>query len=197
MNYLFKALATTALVVGASQAASAATVIVPISGAIGSTGTFTATLNLDVVNGQALSGTGTINLLSYVNAPVSLITTYTPGNNNTSASAPVGFRANNGTDYFGLDTAYPFSTNGLLFAVDTTTPTPGGSPLLALYSNGDGTFGAQFTGFVNGVEYYNQSGSFSVAAVPEPATWAMMLVGFGIMGAAMRYRRRNTAVSFA
>ncbi len=31
-------------------------------------------------------------------------------------------------------------------------------------------------------------------AVPEPATWAMMLVGFGMMGASMRYRRRNTVL---
>jgi hypothetical protein len=28
-------------------------------------------------------------------------------------------------------------------------------------------------------------------AVPEPASWAMMLGGFGIVGAAMRYRRRQ------
>ncbi|UAK23445.1 PEPxxWA-CTERM sorting domain-containing protein [Sphingomonas nostoxanthinifaciens] len=32
-------------------------------------------------------------------------------------------------------------------------------------------------------------------AVPEPASWAMMLAGFGIAGGAMR-RRRNLAVSF-
>ncbi len=31
-----------------------------------------------------------------------------------------------------------------------------------------------------------------VFAVPEPTTWAMMLVGFGMMGASMRYRRRST-----
>jgi hypothetical protein len=36
-----------------------------------------------------------------------------------------------------------------------------------------------------------------VAAVPEPATWAMMLVGFGMIGAAVRYRRRNTKVAYA
>lgn len=30
-------------------------------------------------------------------------------------------------------------------------------------------------------------------AVPEPATWAMMLVGFGATGVAMRRRRRNLA----
>jgi len=32
--------------------------------------------------------------------------------------------------------------------------------------------------------------------VPEPATWAMMLVGFAMVGAATRYRRRNTSVAF-
>ncbi|MBN8832151.1 MAG: PEP-CTERM sorting domain-containing protein [Sphingomonadales bacterium] len=32
-------------------------------------------------------------------------------------------------------------------------------------------------------------------AVPEPATWAMMIGGFGLAGAAMR--RRKTSVSFA
>ncbi len=31
-----------------------------------------------------------------------------------------------------------------------------------------------------------------VAAVPEPATWAMMFVGFGMVAGAARYRRRST-----
>jgi hypothetical protein len=35
------------------------------------------------------------------------------------------------------------------------------------------------------------------AAVPEPATWAMMLVGFGMIGASARYRRRNTRAAIA
>lgn len=34
-------------------------------------------------------------------------------------------------------------------------------------------------------------------AVPEPATWAMMLVGFGMIGAAARYRRRVPATATA
>ena len=34
-----------------------------------------------------------------------------------------------------------------------------------------------------------------VSPVPEPATWGMMLVGFGIVGGAMR-RRQRTSVSF-
>jgi len=45
----------------------------------------------------------------------------------------------------------------------------------------------------------NAVGTLNVmaAAVPEPATWAMMLVGFGMMGASMRYRRRSTKAALA
>ena len=32
----------------------------------------------------------------------------------------------------------------------------------------------------------------AVGAVPEPATWAMMLLGFGVVGFALRRRRRQT-----
>jgi hypothetical protein len=32
-------------------------------------------------------------------------------------------------------------------------------------------------------------------AVPEPATWAMMLVGFGVLGFALRRRRRAVAIA--
>ena len=43
--------------------------------------------------------------------------------------------------------------------------------------------------------------SYSMAtppAVPEPATWALMLLGFGVVGAAMRSsKRQTTAVRFA
>lgn len=32
-------------------------------------------------------------------------------------------------------------------------------------------------------------------AVPEPATWATMLIGFGLIGGALRYRRRSSRLS--
>jgi hypothetical protein len=35
------------------------------------------------------------------------------------------------------------------------------------------------------------------AAVPEPATWGMMILGFGMIGAASRSRKVKTTVSFA
>jgi len=42
-------------------------------------------------------------------------------------------------------------------------------------------------GFITG-----RSFSFSTGAVPEPATWLTMIVGFGLMGAAMRRRQKAT-----
>ncbi|MBB4618059.1 PEPxxWA-CTERM sorting domain-containing protein [Sphingomonas abaci] len=35
------------------------------------------------------------------------------------------------------------------------------------------------------------------AAVPEPSSWAMMLVGFAMLGAGARYRRRSATVAYA
>jgi hypothetical protein len=44
-----------------------------------------------------------------------------------------------------------------------------------------------------------QIGAFAaeLGAVPESSTWAMMIAGFGLVGASLRYRRRTTKVSFA
>jgi hypothetical protein len=42
------------------------------------------------------------------------------------------------------------------------------------------------------------SGNAQAASVPEPASWGMMLVGFGALGLSMRRRRKQTvAVAFA
>ena len=37
----------------------------------------------------------------------------------------------------------------------------------------------------------------TVSAVPEPATWAMMIMGFGLAGSAVRNSRRKAAAAFA
>ena len=37
----------------------------------------------------------------------------------------------------------------------------------------------------------------SVAAVPEPGTWTMMIIGFGLVGSSMRRRSKTRGVSFA
>lgn len=60
------------------------------------------------------------------------------------------------------------------------------STLLSFASQDAGAYGAALD-------------SVSISAVPEPATWAMMLLGLGFVGGAMRSRRRkqNVAVRYA
>ena len=48
-----------------------------------------------------------------------------------------------------------------------------------------GGYGAQGIALVN----------FSIAAVPEPATWALMLLGFGVVGTSIRRRRKVLATA--
>jgi hypothetical protein len=53
----------------------------------------------------------------------------------------------------------------------------------------------------SGVRFTSEQNSFEldnvVFAVPEASTWALMLLGFGMVGAATRYRRRKTSVAFS
>lgn len=171
----------------ASGAAEAST-IVNVSGSIQGN-VFSARLDLDVSGGQAQSGGGTFTGYGLSNVDLVLITVNTPGNENVFPNAPVGFRGNDGTDFFGADQAYPLSLNGLLFDVGTTTAAFGQFPLFNVYSNGNGTYGAGFTGNVNGTEYYAQfssaNDSVSLSAVPLPASAPMFgaalmaLAGFG------------------
>lgn len=81
--------------------------------------------------------------------------------------------------------------NSYLFAIgnDTSWKTysetftyVGASNVLNFYSQANGTdTDAAFT-------------NISITAVPEPATWAMMILGMGAMGAMLRNRRQDTLV---
>jgi len=44
-----------------------------------------------------------------------------------------------------------------------------------------------------GGNYYTLDGSLTVTSVPEPQTWALMLAGFGLSGAGLRWSRRRQA----
>ena len=86
-----------------------------------------------------------------------------------------------------------------------------GSDLIVNFGGaGGGPFGGSLD-FINGPSnlsfqpnfgsLYFENGAFGTyrgvaAAVPEPATWAMMLCGFGLVGAASRQRSR-TSVTYA
>ena len=71
---------------------------------------------------------------------------------------------------------------------------------LNVYESGYGCntmCGVELTGFAPtfSVAYRGSDGGPGTAPVPEPATWAMMLVGLGLAGAAMRRRNGSIAPS--
>lgn len=156
-----------------ASVASATTTVVP--GSVGST-VGTATVQVTDPNNLALLTT---------NVPVGDVTSYFDF---TVDGPEIG--------KFSLTT-----TNGTITLLDLTAE---GGPTVLSSVMGTGTFAALLTsGVLNAGNTYrfaysanltsagNVGGTatFSAAAVPEPATWALMLLGFVGIGTAMRRRR--------
>jgi hypothetical protein len=109
-----------------------------------------------------------------------------------SAVSDVSFTFNNygsgvGTFYTAYDAANAVVSTASIDAVNgfgLVNVAGAGIAKLVINNNTGGT-----SDWIYGV------GQLSYGAVPEPATWAMMIGGFALVGASMR--RRRTAVSFA
>jgi hypothetical protein len=167
-----------------SMSANASTLTEDFSGFLGSN-SVSGTIDLDVVGGQAVSGTGTFTGFGLTNVPIVLITSSTP--DNETSPGPVGYRANDGTDLGGADTTVPIDSSGLLFDVDTSTAAFDQYPLLGLSSAaGDSVF----TGNVSGTEYYYETGTLNFAATPLPATFYIFAAGLFVVGY-FGYRRND------
>lgn len=75
-----------------------------------------------------------------------------------------------------------------MFSVSQTHLVTGGT---GLFAGASGSFDSAGTlSFLSGRPTVSQdfAGTLTIAAVPEPATWLMMILGFGLLGAAMRQR---------
>jgi hypothetical protein len=84
-----------------------------------------------------------------------------------------------------------------LFSVAQTHIVTGGS---GFFAGATGSFDSSGTlSFLTGAPVVSQTfaGVLNVAAVPEPATWAMMIGGFALVGGAMRTRRRKDKAAVA
>ncbi len=102
----------------------------------------------------------------------------------------------------------PFSNSGGAFSFDyddysgftetsyqVTAYFAGGSLVSQVFSPSSNETGAFVDFLGTGSDGYTgsiQVASATVAAVPETATWAMMLVGMGVVGFALRQRARTT-----
>jgi hypothetical protein len=51
----------------------------------------------------------------------------------------------------------------------------------------------------NGSYEYTTANAYNsfFAAVPEPAVWLQLILGFGVIGSAVRYRRRRAVLGLA
>ena len=153
-----------------SLPAKATTLTEDFSGSFGGNAV-SGNITLDVVGGQALDGTGTFSGFGLTNVSMVLITTSTPGNETNPG--PVGYRANDGTDFGGLNTVIPIDTIGLLFDVNTLTAAFGQFPLLNLAS---GASNSTFTGNVDGTDFFDLSGTFGSYSHPSPDNGSICLL---------------------
>ena len=194
-----------AVIVGAALGVPAAnaSVMYNFSGDFGPPA-FTASVSLDVVGGQALSGTGTITFGAST-FDLTLITLTTDGGKG-NYGGQTGFRDNRGTDIFNGDTTVPIDTNGLIFAI-SDNPLWGQDALFAAWDNGGGNLGFLISGTLTGVfnEYYKIAvGSGEIALTgsensqtPLPAALPLFATGLGTLGLLGWRRKRKAAAALA
>jgi hypothetical protein len=152
------------------------------------TGLFTATgsslndLTVTSVLGLSLNGSplgGTFTFSHYVST-----TPTPPPNDGTFVSGGAIVSADSSLSNF----LFQSSTGADFYVIQPWAN--GGQTLAAQFNNGSGQY----------LDYYNGQylpANFSVSAVPEPSTWAMMILGFAGVGF-MAYRRKaNTAALIA
>ena len=163
-------------------------------------------------DGYSVSTTGTVSYYSGADGLQSGVAAPPPGDNSIYASVLGGGSLTLTTPAIKLLSVYmgsPDAYNSILFNFsDNTSELLNGAQLAGGAFGGDQSIGRRMTYTFGGktvtsVDFMSSQNSFefdniaTVSAVPEPATWAMMIMGFGLAGSAVRNSRRKTAAAFA
>ncbi len=99
-------------------------------------------------------------------------------------------------DFTSLNLYSGLGTGGTWLQAGTIVPRAGGSTqaFLSAHTFGPGDYTIAYSGTVSGKPAsVGSSITFALATVPEPASWALMIVGFAMVGTAAR--RRSVAVA--
>lgn len=210
MRQNLRKIAILALAAGFAQAASAAS-IVPVQGVTAS-GTFGTYSTDDLINGSGLSGdfhsgifddkwmsngltdvTLTFDLGAVTDVTGTRIWNYGGGCCGSTRSArdiTVSFSLDGNS--FGSGSNFTLLENNLdpIPVEDIAVSGTGRYVRFALLNNyGDDSFIG-----LSEVQFY---GTPAATAVPEPASWALLILGFGATGAIARRKRRNAALRTA
>ena len=167
---------------------------------------FTTTYNSgDALNGQTLSGTLLLDVVGGI-ADSGTLTISGPGlpGVETLGLSPLSqvYQSGGGTNLFGSDNAYPITINGVTFGTNAPDGSSGGYIVQFLLGGESGECSSSVVcGFIAGpggpTNLYDALGPTTfTAAVPEPSTWAMMILGFCGLGF-MAYRRKQNGAALS
>ncbi|WP_404714054.1 FxDxF family PEP-CTERM protein [Sphingomonas sp. MMS24-J13] len=176
MRSVFCAIAATAAVFAVSSGANAATI-----GLAGDPATYLSGFFGSNVN-------GTFNNSWTFNVPADGVISSLVGSANVTGSSGLTFTS---VSLNGVDLNFMPALPNQSFSF-TDLPVNAGLQTLLISGSGKGSY----SGTVAFAPF--NAGGNPQSAVPEPASWALMLGGFGMVGGALRTtRRRNVAIKFA
>lgn len=200
------AIATTALIAAGAANAAITVSSAPFDAPLAAGQTLKVTYDAPNAAGYVFSGNGQVFAASHPTAAA-------PAGDSTQFMAVLGGKtATLSTPLLKAMSVYIGSVdeyNSITFkGLNGFTQTFGGASLVAT-ANGNqsdaGTNRRFYFDFgsekINTIEFKSTSNSFefdniaAAAAVPEPATWAMLITGFGLVGLSMRRRNRIATVS--
>lgn len=166
---------------------------------------FSGPININSVSFRRINGTtlttgihtlGVSTTAAAVNGLSSIFNSNVGANNQTVFSGALAGLISGSTLTFNFSSPFAYNpgSGNLLLDFQIASTGRGNSAFAANNGDAGGVYSRQHD-FGTATSGYGLQTTFDfspASAVPEPATWAMMIGGFGIVGMAMRRRRRMT-----